>query len=146
MWRLGGKESDFRMLGRRSRVPAPSGGTRRQGQETGPRTVTAAQFAWQHDVQRHADGTLRVFDNASAPPVRRASRALFLRLDEQARTATVASVFEHPDDLLAGTQANVQALPNGTLFVGWGSQGYFSELTPDGAVLFDARVARGNGS
>jgi hypothetical protein len=119
MWRLGGKRSDFRM----------------------PREGV---FAWQHDAQRDPDGTIRIFDNEAAPRVRSKSRVLWLRLDEQAKRASVARQLSHPEELLSGTQGNAQRLPNGNTFVGWGSQGYFTEYSRRGSVLFDARVARGN--
>jgi hypothetical protein len=119
LWRLGGKRSSFRLQ-------------------------RSARPAWQHDVQRDPDGTLRIFDNQAAPRRRPRSRVLWLRLDEQAMTARLARQFEHPDDLSSGTQGNAQALPNGNTFIGWGSQGYFTEITRGGRVLFDARVARGN--
>ena len=119
IWRLGGKRSDFRL----------------------PRS---GRFAWQHDAQRAPDGTIRIFDNEAAPKVRSRSRVLWLALDEANRTARVARSAEHPAGLLAGTQGNAQALPNGNTFVGWGSQGYFTEYGAGGRVLFDARVARGN--
>ena len=118
MWRLGGKRSDFAMEGE-------------------------SQFAWQHDARRTPTGRIRLFDNAAAPPVRERSRVLDLELDEEAMTARVARSIEHPDDLLSGTQGNAQRLPEGNVFVGWGSQGYFSEFAPDGRMLFDGRVARG---
>ena len=121
MWRLGGKRSSFRM-------------------------PKAARPGWQHDVQRDPDGTIRIFDNQAAPRLRPKSRILWLRLDEQNMTASVARQFEHPDDLSSGTQGNAQALPNGNVFIGWGSQGYFTEITKNGSVLFDGRVARGNDS
>ncbi len=119
IWRLGGKRSDFRL----------------------PRS---GRFAWQHDAQRAPDGTIRIFDNEAAPKVRSKSRVLWLALDEERRTARVARSAEHPAGLLSGTQGNAQALPNGNTFVGWGSQGYFTEYGAGGRVLFDARVARGN--
>ena len=59
LWRLGGKRSTFRL-------PRP------------------AQFAWQHDAHRRADGAITVFDNSAFPPVRKFSRALAIRLDEPA--------------------------------------------------------------
>ena len=121
MWRLGGKKSDFAMS-------------------------KAAVFAWQHDAQRDPDGTIRIFDNEAAPKVREKSRVLSLRLDEDAKTARIAGQLTHPDDLLSGTQGNAQRLPNGNTFVGWGSQGYFTEYSRGGRLLFDGRVARGNDS
>jgi hypothetical protein len=119
MQRIGGKKSDLRL--------APS-----------------AVFAWQHDIQEQPDGTLRIFDNQAAPKVRDESRGLILSVDGQARRATRKRALVHkPDPLLAGTQGNVQGLSQGRMFVGWGSQGYFSEFGPDGTMLFDARIARG---
>jgi len=76
--------------------------------------------------------------------VRFRSRVLWLRLDEQAKTARIERAVGHPLNLLSGTQGNAQALPNGNTMVGWGSQGYFSEFDRSGRYLFDGRVARGN--
>jgi hypothetical protein len=118
--RIGGKKSTYRMVG-------------------------AAQFAWQHDMHMPSPGVVRIFDNEAAPRVRSASRALFLKLDDAAKTATVTRAQVHkPNTLLAGTQGNVQGLDDGgNIFVGWGSQGYFTQFTPDGKTVFDARIARG---
>jgi hypothetical protein len=117
-WRLGGKKSDFRV---------------------GP----GAHFAWQHDARWRSDGALTLFDNSAFPPVRKHSRALAIRLDETARTATLLSARTHPRGLLAATQGSVQELPGGDAFVGWGSQRYFTEFSPAGAVLWDARLSVG---
>ena len=119
IWRLGGKRSDFRM-------------------------ARDARFAWQHDAERAPNGTIRIFDNEAAPKVRFRSRILWLRLDEEAKTARIARAVGHPLNLLSGTQGNAQALPNGNTMVGWGSQGYFSEFDSRGRYLFDGRVAAGN--
>ena len=118
--RIGGKKSSYRMVG-------------------------AAQFAYQHDVHMPSPGVVRIFDNEAAPRVRSASRALFLKLDDSAKTATVTRAEVHkPNTLLAGTQGNVQALDDaGNIFVGWGSQGYFTQFARDGTTIFDARIARG---
>jgi hypothetical protein len=119
MRRIGGKKSDLKM-------------------------ADAARYAWQHDIQEQRDGTLRVFDNQAAPKVRDESRGLILSIDERRKTVTRKRAFVHkPDPLLAGTQGNVQLLSGGRLFVGWGSQGYFSEFTAGGTMIFDGRIARG---
>ena len=84
--RIGGKKSTYRMVG-------------------------SAQFAWQHDMHMPSPGVVRIFDNEAAPRVRSASRALFLKLDDAAKTATVTRAQVHkPNTLLAGTQGNVQGL------------------------------------
>jgi hypothetical protein len=121
LWTLGGKSDDFKL----------------------PR---AARPAFQHDAERDPDGTLRVFDNEAAPRVRPRSRVIWYRIDEQAKKASVARQFEHPDDLSSGTQGNAQRLPNGNTMIGWGSQGYFTEIDRRNRVLIDGRVARGNDS
>jgi hypothetical protein len=119
MWRLGGKKSDFKL---------------------GP----GVRFDWQHSIRAQPDGTYKLYDNSAAPPVRKASRVLTIKLDEQAKTATLVSALKHPRGLLASSQGNVERLPNGNVFVGWGSQRWFTEYSPTGEVLFDGRLARGN--
>jgi hypothetical protein len=121
MWRLGGKSSSFKKIG--------------EGTST----------AWQHDVLREPNGEISIFDNGSAPPLHKASRALFLQLGKD-RTVKVVKQFVHPKRLLANSQGNVQLLPNGNVFVGWGSEPYFTEFSPSGEVLFDAHFAAHNSS
>ena len=115
--RIGGKRSSFKM----------GEGTR---------------FGLQHDARAQADGTIRIFDNGLRGE-RRRSRALWIRLDRQAGTATLARSVQHPLQILAGTQGNAQPLPNGDTFFGWGSQGRLSELSPDGGLLLDLRLPHG---
>ncbi len=118
LWRLGGKRSDFDM---------------------GPGT----RFKWQHDARRQADGTLTIYDNGAAPPVRKRSRAIRLRLDDQARKATLVRALAHPGSLLSASQGSAQDLPNGSVFVGWGSQRFFTEFGADGQVVFEGEIAKG---
>jgi hypothetical protein len=115
VWRLGGKRSDFTI-------------------------GDGASFSWQHDARRQPDGTLTLYDDSAAPG---RSRALVLELDETARTARRVRDFVHPAGLLSTSQGNAQALPNGDMFVGWGSQPFFSEFGPDGALRFDATFPAG---
>jgi hypothetical protein len=117
-WRLGGKKSTFKL-------PA------------------AARFAWQHDVHRRGDGAITLFDNEAFPPIRKFSRALALRLDERAKTASMSGALTHPRKLLTATQGNQQSLPGGGAMVGWGSQRYVSEFGPTGNVVFDASLSLG---
>lgn len=119
IWTLGGKVSDFE-------------GSR------------DARFAWQHDAERRPDGTISLFDNSSAPPVRKRSRGLVLALDESAMTVRVVKEYEHPRGLLSANQGSFQTLPNGNVFIGWGPQRHFSEYTADGRLLFDGRLSPAN--
>ncbi len=115
LWRLGGKASDFT-------------------------TNPGAAFSWQHDVRRQPDGSLSVFDDNAAPGT---SRAIVLSLDETARTATLLRAYAHSPALLATSEGSVQILPNGNVFVGWGSVPQFSEFTADGRLVFDGSFPAG---
>src|SRR5829696_5908070 len=119
-WRLGGKKSDFEL-------------------EDG------AQFAYQHDARRREDGAITMFDNAAsqAPQPGKHSRGLALELDEGNGAARVADEYVN-GNLLGETQGNMQVLPNGHVFVGWGAAPAFTEFAPDGRILLDGRIAEGN--
>jgi hypothetical protein len=118
LWRLGGRRSDFAF---------------------GP----GARFAFQHDVQRRADGTISLFDNEATPPRADQSRGLVLRLDRRRRTAALVRAYAHPDRLLAGAEGNLQTLPGGDVFVSWGPQRHVSELSAQGRLLFDLELPDG---
>jgi Arylsulfotransferase (ASST) len=119
IWRLGGKSSDFPLS-------------------------DDLRFAWQHDARAEPGDRVRIFDNdAASKPVRPASRVITVKVDPDAHTAKLVSSIQHPDGLSAGTQGNAQLLPGGHTFVGWGSQGHFSEFDEQGRMIFDARVQRG---
>jgi Arylsulfotransferase (ASST) len=120
IWRLGGKKSDWSI-------------------------DPAAAFAFQHDVRRRPDGTITLFDNAAADPGPTvASRGLKIAL--QGRTKRVSLVREYnPVVPRAGwAMGNVQELDDGGAFIGWGTDGSFSEFGPDGELRFDARFAGGS--
>jgi hypothetical protein len=115
LWTLGGKGSDLAM-------------------------GDGAQFAWQHDARRLTDGTLGIFDNqAASEDLEEAdvSRGLALDVDETAMTADVAWEISH-EGVLARSQGNMQPLPDGGVFVGWGSEPNLSEYAADGTLVWDA--------
>lgn len=97
-----------------------------------------ARFAYQHDARWHPDGTVTIFDNRGEK-MGEQSRGIRLELDEEAMTAALAREYTHRDEPFAIYQGNVQTLPNGNVFVGWGSAPYLSEFDRDGEPLFDAR-------
>jgi EmrB/QacA subfamily drug resistance transporter len=124
-WTLGGKHSSFKF---------------------GPK----AGFTWQHDVTLNPDNTLTMFDDhccqitsggiyvsPTAP-----SRGLQLKLDPTARTASFQQEFSHGKSFDADYMGSTQILPNGTRFIGWGSQPYMSLYDTTGKVLFDAVLPR----
>jgi hypothetical protein len=112
LWRLGGELSDFEM----------GFGTRTD---------------WQHDARRNPDGTITIFDNGGVSKDVQ-SRGIVVELDEDDMSATLVGEYTHPEEILAATQGNLQALPNGNVFVGWGSEPTYSEFGPDGKLLYDA--------
>jgi len=119
VWRLGGKKSDFAM---------------------GPGT----RFAWQHDARLHdGDRLLTLFDNEAAPAVLPQSRALALNLDPKRMRATLAHRWAHTPPLSAHALGSAQLLDGGSMFVGWGTEPYFSEHAADGTLLYDAKLPDG---
>src|SRR5918995_504281 len=127
IWRLGGKWSDFEM---------------------GPGT----RFAYQHDARRQRDGTITIFDNGNTvfhnglPKVIEESRGIVLGLEERKMKATLVREYTHPDKQYADAAGNVQVLPNGGVFVGWGRALAISEFSHEGELLFDASLLRKNKS
>jgi EmrB/QacA subfamily drug resistance transporter len=122
-WTLGGRSSSFK-LGR------------------------GAAFQWQHDVRLGPDSTVTLFDDhccqltgggtyvsATGP-----SRGLVLKLDQQAHTATLTSQYSLGNDFDAQYMGDTQPLPNGNVFVGWGSEPYFSEYSRSGKLLFEGEL------
>jgi hypothetical protein len=113
LWRLGGKESDFDM---------------------GPGTRTVSQ----HDARHQEDGTITIFDNGAPPQVHEQSRTIVVSLDMDEMSADLMREYTHPKELVSTSQGTAQDLPNGNVFVGWGSAPFFSEYSKEGELLIDA--------
>ena len=110
VWTLGGKNSSYKL-------------------------GSGVTFAFQHDVRLHTDGdaTVTLFDDGAGPPkVHAQSRGITVRLNDKAKTATLVSEDLHSPALAAAFEGNVQALPGGDEFVGWGQQPYFTRVQPAG--------------
>jgi hypothetical protein len=112
IWRLGGEKSDFEM-----------------GPDTRPRL--------QHDARRQADGTVTIFDNGDLK-IDDQSYGTVLELDDDEMSATLLRKYPHPEGKICGTQGSVQVLPNGNVFIGWGSNPLLSEYSRNGDLLFNA--------
>jgi hypothetical protein len=110
---IGGKHSSFKM---------------------GPGT----RFEWQHDPRLEPGGTITVFDNASdgATSNEGQSRALRLHVNLKTRRVTLVHAYTNRPPVLASSQGSVQILPDGNVFVGWGSQPYFTEFAARGRQLW----------
>ncbi|MGH2862828.1 MAG: MFS transporter [Solirubrobacteraceae bacterium] len=120
-WTLGGKHSSFA-------VPA------------------AVHFEWQHDAQLLNATTLSVFDdhcceitgagvylNATGP-----SRGLVLKLDPATHTVKLEKQYSHGVSVESRYMGDVQQLPGGGAFVGWGDVPFMSEFSRSGQLTFDA--------
>ena len=105
------------------------------------------QFAFQHDARRLPDGTISIFDNGNlvfengTPRAVEESRAIVMELDEERMQALLVGEYTHPDKQYADAAGNMQVLPNGNVFVGWGRGLAISEFSNDRELLFDFRVA-----
>jgi hypothetical protein len=97
----------------------------------GPGTLTR----YQHDVRRQADGTITIFDNGG---VHKDDQSYGVVHDVDEMTVTVERRYGHPDERVAAVMGSMQVLPNGNVFIGWGSDPLFSEFSGDGELLFDA--------
>ena len=119
LWTLGGKQSSF--------TESPGAAT-----------------AFQHDARPAGPNAYSVFDNGGSPQIHAQSRGVVLAIDPQTRTVSVASQYLHPGaPLFAESQGDMQALPNGDWFVGWGQVPYLSEFSAAGTLLFDASMPAG---
>jgi hypothetical protein len=122
IWQIGGKQSSFSI-------------------------GTGAGFAWQHDAEMVSESPpgqyeLSVFDNEDAPAQATQSRALWLQVNTQTKQVTMLRALEYPGHpLLSDSQGDVQELPNGDAFVGWGQVGIESEFSPSGALTFSMTLA-----
>jgi hypothetical protein len=114
--------------------------TRVGGRHSTVRLSSGAGTAFQHDADVLANGTVSIFDNGAVPKVHPQSRAMVVAIDPHARTDTLLAQYEHPGALSSGSQGNAELLENGDVFVGWGSEPYFSEFSAGGALLFDAHM------
>ncbi len=97
--------------------------------------------AWQHDARTLANGDITVFDNGSEPKVQPQSRGIVERLEPFTNTMTLVAQYTHSPPVSAGTQGNLQTLPDGNVMIGWGVQPFIDEYSAGGRLLFGARVA-----
>jgi EmrB/QacA subfamily drug resistance transporter len=122
-WTLGGNKSSFKL---------------------GP----GAAFEWQHDARLGPGSTVSLYDdhccqltgggtyvNPTAP-----SRGLVLKLDEKTRTATLAAQYGRDGGFESDYMGDTQPLSNGNVFVGWGSEPFFSEYDRSGKLLFEGEL------
>ncbi|MFL5823068.1 MAG: arylsulfotransferase family protein [Solirubrobacteraceae bacterium] len=111
IWTLGGKHSSFKMA---------------------PRT----NFEWQHDARIFPREVLTLFNDAALPQKESQSSAMKLQINTRTNTVSLTRRYTHSPPVLTGGEGNMQTLPNGNVFVGWGSSPEFSEYTSSGRQIF----------
>ncbi len=126
MWQLGGRHSTFALRA------APGQKLDRAGEI----------FAFQHDPEALGGNVYTVFDNESdgRSVLYSSSRVVTIRLDLAVGTATLIKSVNQPEGQTAGATGNAQTAKNGDLFVSWGGLSYFSEFSPSGKLLFNAKL------
>ena len=124
-WTLGGKHSSFKI---------------------GPHS----DFQWQHDVALHPGSMISMFDDhccqitggGTYVDPTGASRGLELKLDQRARTATLAAEYTHGGSFDSDYMGSTQPLGGGGAFVGWGSQSNFSMFDGSSKMILDVVLPR----
>lgn len=123
IWHLGGKCNSFAFQGKWnfSRQHA----ARFQGTKGSITTISLFNNAYD-------GGTLPSSTTATA------SSGMIIAVDEAKMTASLTQKIIHPNGLLADREGNVQLLPNGNRFIGWGDIAAFSEHDPQGNLIYYA--------
>jgi hypothetical protein len=122
LWTLGGKGTDFRF---------------------GP----GALFNLQHDARMLKNGRISMFDDGAGPPMFEPfSRGLILQLNHRRHRATLVRQFARSTSTSAQSEGSLQRLPGGNVFVGFGSEPFFSEFSSRGKLLFDASLPQDDGT
>ncbi|MGB2863411.1 MAG: aryl-sulfate sulfotransferase [Sedimentisphaerales bacterium] len=125
-WRMGGKHNEFTFVN--------------EHEENAPR-----YFKLQHDVRRHANGNLTLFDNGlnKNDKSRDYSRGVAYALDEENKTATLVWEFRHDPDIMALTGGNASLLANGNTVIRWGGAAKageapaMTEVDPNGRLVYE---------
>ncbi len=128
IWRLGGKRSDFQVQSR-------------------------AKFAYQHHARHHPGGVITVFDDGAGPtnvepgaPAQRVSRGLKLSVDVNSMQVRLVQEYLPDPPMLAHSQGSMQLLSDGNVFIGWGSEPYFSEYGSQADLRFEGKIGEGSNS
>lgn len=123
IWQIGGKGSDFTF--------APG-----------------FNFSYQHDarfvLENHTTTVLSIFDNAANGYNTQSSSyssGMIFAINHTNNSAHLLSKYIAPGQRLSASQGNTQLLSNGNAFVGWGSNAWISEHTPDGNPVLQAEFA-----
>jgi hypothetical protein len=119
IWQLGGQGNQFTI-------------------ETATEITDTPEFYMQHDIRKLPNGDITIFDNHNdhEPMI---SKAMEFSLDEENKIVTLVWDYRNTPDVYSAFMGNVQLLPNGNFFIGWGgvSSPNATEIQPDGTKLFE---------
>ncbi|MFM8771190.1 MAG: aryl-sulfate sulfotransferase, partial [Candidatus Kapaibacterium sp.] len=125
LWILGGKLNQFTF----DNTAAPS---------------EPAEFSYQHDVRRIANGNITLFDNGNLRSPQW-SRAAEYQIDETKKTCRLVWRYRPVTDLFSVSQGSCQTLTNGNKLISWGSavsnnRTLITEVTTTGETVFEAEL------
>lgn len=107
-------------------------------------TVAAGEaplFAHAHFSDAWADRVL-VFDNGDPHGATPVARVRELAVDPVAGTAEAVWTYDAPDGAEVTFLGDAKRLPGGNTLIAWGSEGRLTEVTPDGAIVWQLEVDR----
>jgi hypothetical protein len=113
IWRLGGKNNEFKFIN------------------------DPIRFSHQHAIRRIPNGNITLFDNGNyhIPPF---SRAIEYKLDEINKTATLVWQYRNNPDIYAPATGYVQRLPNNNTLICWGlTNPTLAEVRYDGTKVLE---------
>ncbi|OFX26593.1 MAG: hypothetical protein A2041_02525 [Bacteroidetes bacterium GWA2_31_9b] len=117
IWRLGGKNNEFEIIG------------------------DTKSFSAQHSVTKNSNGNITLFDNGNFNEINY-SRGVEYEIDELNKTITFVNEFRHNPDVFSQIMGNMQNLSNGNKLIGWGTNSnddnlFLTEFKPDGTPVFE---------
>lgn len=116
IWRLGGKKNQFKFIN------------------------DTLRFMRQHDVRKHSNGNLMMFDNGHYRLPRFSSYVEY-KLNEDSLTATLVRRFSRNESVYAESRGSVEELPNGNTLVSWGlnEDPSVTEFNADGSIEYEIK-------
>ncbi len=89
-------------------------------------------FSHQHDIRRHANGNITLFDNGNCSTPQY-SRAVEYALDETHKIATLVWEYRLTPDIYGRATGNVQRRANGSTLINWGFGARVTDLHANGS-------------
>ncbi len=106
-----------------------------------------ARFWLQHDAQLLPGHRIGLFDDEAGPPKKGPySRGLILDLNMRQRSAKVARQYYRSTTTSAQSEGSLQTRGSGNVFVGFGSEPFFSQFSQGGRLLYDGSLPKDDGS